>query len=375
MKKKLSLIIAIGVFLFIQPIWAQTWNPSKRLTWNSEDSEFPVIVVDTNDHIHVVWQDESPGNLEIFYKKSTNGGTTWTTKRLTYNSGWSDRPAIATDSNNHIHVVWSNDWEICYKKSTDGGVTWITKRLTYNWGVSSDPAIAVDTNNHIHVVWDDSSSSYVPQIYYKKSMDGGKTWITKRLTYSAGWSEQSDIVVDSNARIHIVYQDDTTEIYYPEIYYKKSTDGGTSWTTKRLTYNSGWSESPAIATDSNNHIHVAWEDYIAGESYPIFYKRSTDGGVTWATKRITATWDSGFDPDIALDSNNYVHVVWDLLDIYYKKSTDGGATWVFAKKRLTWASGWSEYATVAVDSDNNIHVVWMCDTPGNYEIYYRKGIQ
>lgn len=384
MKSKLALIIVIGAFLLIQPLGAQTWEATKRLTWNSGDSEFPVIAVGTNDHIHVVWQDETPGNLEIFYKRSTNGGTTWTTKRLTYNPNKSESPAIAADTNNHIHVVWSNDYdndyEIFYKKSTNGGANWITKRLTYNYGYSDDPAIATDTNNHIHVVWENEGPGGWGEIYYKKSTDGGTTWTTKRLSYSAGVSMSSDIVVDSNSRIHIVYRDDTYEEGLPEIFYKMSTDGGTTWTTRRLTWNLGGSWGPAIATDSNDHIHLTWSDDDFYRCYLLLYRRSTDGGATWTTKRITANCELSVGPaDIAVDSNNHILVVWGdktpgNREIYYKKSTDAGVNWS-ETKRLTWDSGASDLPSIAVDSSDRIHLVWHDNTLGNYEIYYKKGIQ
>ena len=111
-----------------------------------------------------------------------------------------------------------------------------------------------------------------------------------------------------------------------EIYYKKSTDGGSTWTTKRLTNNSGNSYSPAIALDSNNYIQVAWYDYIGGDNQ-IFHKRSTNGGATWTTKR------------------------------------------------LTYSSGGSVHPAITTDSGNNIHVVWHGNAPGNNEIFYKKGIQ
>jgi len=231
MKKKLALINVFGFFLLIQPLSAQTWLSAKRLTWNPGNSFSPAVAVDSSDNIHVAWHDWTPGNLEIYYKKSTDGGTTWTTKRLTYNSGFSGYPAIAIDSNNHIHLVWFDETpgitEIYYKRSTDGGTTWTTKRLTYTSGSSSHPAIAVDSNNHIHVAWSD----YTPgndEIYYKRSTDGGTTWITKRLTYNSGHSEYPVMAVDSNNHIHMVWQDQTPGNH--EICYKKSTNGGATWT-------------------------------------------------------------------------------------------------------------------------------------------------
>jgi hypothetical protein len=80
----------------------------------------PGVASDSFDNIHVVWTDWDSGNAEIYYKRSTNGGTTWTTKRLTWSSGSSWLNAIAVGSNDQIHVVWQEKilgyYEIFYKK-------------------------------------------------------------------------------------------------------------------------------------------------------------------------------------------------------------------------------------------------------------------
>jgi hypothetical protein len=275
----------------------------------------------------VVWEDWTPGAPDIYYKRSTDGGATWTTKRLTYNSGWSYTPVVSVDSNDRLHVVWRDNTptiaEIYYKKSTDEGVTWFTKRLTYTSNNSWEPAIAIDTNNHIHVVWYDSAPG--------------------------------------NSEIH----------------YTWSTDAGTTWSTKRLTWTSGSSASPVIAVDSNNHLHVFWHDYtpITAE---IYYKKSTNGGTTWSTKRLTWSAIGSVSPSLTVDSTNHIHVVWrgggfGNLEIYYKRSTDGGANW--SDKRLTWNSGDSQHPAIAASTNNHIHVIWWDDTPGNREIYYRRGNQ
>jgi hypothetical protein len=67
--KKQVLAIFCGVFLLIQSIGAQTWEEAKRLTRNSGDSFAPTIATDSNNNIHVVWDDSTPGNAEIYYKK------------------------------------------------------------------------------------------------------------------------------------------------------------------------------------------------------------------------------------------------------------------------------------------------------------------
>jgi hypothetical protein len=378
MKKYIFIYMILGVLLIAQPILAQTWTATKRLTWTAGTAFAPKVVVDSNNHIHVVWYDYHPGNAEIFYKKSVNGGTTWTTKRLTNTSGFSGYPSVDVNSNNHIHVVWYDDTpgnhEIFHKKSTNGGGSWTTKRLTYNSDDSYYPTIALDTNNHIHVVWHDNTPVNA-EIFYKKSTNGGASWTTKRLTYNSDESHSPSIAADSNNHIHVVWID-----YTPgnaEIFYKKSTDGGGNWTTKRLTYNSKGSYYPTVAIDSNNHVHIVWNNYISGNS-EIYFKKSTNGGASWTTKRLTYNVEDSFTPTIAVDSSSYIHVTWNDYtpgndEIYYKRSTNGGAIWT--TKRLTYNSGNSFSPDIDVAPNNQIHVVWHDYTPGNWAIFYKKGIQ
>jgi hypothetical protein len=378
MNKKAILISLIGIFLLVQSIGAQTWIATKRLTFNPGDSGGPVCDVDSNDNIHAVWYDDSPGNHEIYYKKSTNGGSTWTTKRLTYNSGNSWAVDLAVDTGNNLYIVWFDDtpgnFEIYLKKSTNGGSTWTTKRLTYTSGDSVTPIIAVDSNNHIHVVWTGGVSGG-PEIFYKKSTDGGTTWTTKRLTRMSGFSYLPTIAVDSNSNTNVVWRNDTPGNF--EIYFIRSTNGGTTWTKKRLTYTAANSSFPVISVDSNDHIHVAWQEEAPGNP-EIYYKKSTNGGANWTTKRLSWNFSDSEHPAIAVDSNDYVHVVCQDApsgnsEIFYRRSTDGGTTW--KAKRLTYNFGQSKWPTLSTDSANSIHVVWEDDSPGNSEIFYRKGSQ
>ncbi len=375
-KRGIIIVLIIGVLFLIQN--AESSWITKRLTWNSGASQNPSIAVGSNDYIHVVWIEDSPGNNEIYYKKSTDGGTTWSTQRLTWTPDSSGSPSIAVDSNDYIHVVWSESYiggnsEVFYKKSTDGGTSWTTKRLTWNPDSSGNPRIAVDSNDHIHVVWSDNTPG-VSEIFYKKSTDGGTTWTTRRLTWNANTSSLPDIAIDSSDHIHVVW----TQLYSQdndEIYYKKSTDGGTTWTTRRLTWNSSYSWEAQIATDTGNNIYVVWYDKSSGW-WHIYLKISTDGGSTWTSKRLT--WNTGRSetPVITTHSSGHIHIAWmDITpgnwEIYYKNSTDNGVSW--STERLTWNPGLSDSPDIAVDSNEYVHIVWEDSTPGNDEIYLKKG--
>ena len=381
MRRTGIVIATLGFILLAQAARAQ-WTAPQRLTWNSGYSQFPVIAVDSYGQVHVAWQDDTPGNFEVCYKKSPDGGTSWAANtRFTWTSTFSHMPAIKVDSSGDIHVFWDDDSpgnnEIYQKRSTDAGATWTAnERLTWTSGYSIVPDMAVDPSGNLHVVWSDLTSGNL-EIYHKKSTDGGATWTTgHRLTWNAGASMSPKIGVDTSGHLHVVWQDETPGSW--QVYYARSTDGGAAWTpSQRLSWSSGLSGYPIIGVDSFSGLHVVWQGSVSGNT-EAFYRKSTDGGTSWAVaKRLSWTSGVSFSPVIAVDSSDNLHVVWSddtpgNDEIYYKKSIDGGTTWS-ANKRLTWTSSYSWHPSIAVDSLGTVHIVWEDLTPGNWEIYYRKG--
>ncbi len=271
------------------------WDASKRVTWNSGESYFPSIcfstkvdVLTTNILVHIVWEDDTSGNKEIYYKKGIyekdNAFETfyWSAqKRLTWNTGASSRPVVAVDSNQDIHVVWYDDtsgnYEIYHKKSTDEGATWSgIKRLTWTSGSSSAADMAIDSSGSIHIVWYDGPTGNRSP-YHKKSTDGGLTWSSRtRLAWYSASAPATSITTDSANNIHVVYIDNHTGT--DEIYYKKSTDGGTTWNSpQRLTWSTNQNFNPNIIADGSDGLHLAWDTFvyvpdIGGYTTEIFYK-------------------------------------------------------------------------------------------------------
>ncbi len=381
MKRIGMVIFGVGL-LFIAQVARADWSTIKRLAWTSGNSFNPAIAVDSSGNPHVVWNDSTPGNYEVYYKKSSNGGTIWTTsQRLTFNSGISWSPAIAVGPSANLHLVWtdstSENWESYYKKSSNGGISWTTsQRLTWNSGFSTYPSVAVDSSGNPHVVWEDSTPGNY-EVYYKKSSNGGAVWTAgQKLTSTSGDSGIPAVAVDSSGNLHVVWTEETSG--NAEIYYKKSSNGGTSWTTgQRLTWTSGYSTDPSVAVDSSGNLHVVWTDDTSGHD-EIYYKKGSNGGAIWtAGQKLTSTSGASEIPSIAVDSSGDLHLVWGddtpgNYEIYYKKGSNGGANWT-ASQRITWTMGFSGAPSIVIDPADNLHLVWYDSTPGNYEIYYRKG--
>lgn len=109
---------------------------SKRLTWSSGLSNLPAIAWGAGTHIHVTWHDGSFGDPEIFYRRSTNSGSSWDgTKRITWNSGGSIAPPIVVWLN-YVHLTWCDgtpgNADIFYRGSTNNGSSWGgARRITW----------------------------------------------------------------------------------------------------------------------------------------------------------------------------------------------------------------------------------------------------
>jgi hypothetical protein len=325
--------------------------------------------------VHIVWTDLRDGNNEIYYKRSTDSGANWGADlRLTSNSSASWNTSLSV-SGSILHVIWIDDrdgnWEIYYKRSTDGGALWeADTRLSNNSSYSEFPSVSVSASE-VHAVWTDNRDGNY-EIYYRRSSDGGASWGTEtRLTTNASFS-LTPSVKSFGSSVHVVWRDNRDGNY--EIYYKRSTDGGLSWgADTRLVNNIFDSGDPSVSAAGSLLITV-WMDSRDGY-WRVFSKRSTDGGSTWSadTPVTTNPADPSF-PIIYVSSQN-VHFAWQdyrnsNYEIYYKRSTDAGITWG-TDLRLTNNPAVSEIPSMYVYG-SAVHTIWTDERDGNREIYYKR---
>ena len=133
----------------------------------------------------VVWQDNSTGNDEIFLRKSANGGTTFgNTTNISNNNASSISPQVESFGNNTF-VVWQdnstgND-DILFRKSANGGTTFSGKKnLSNNNAISVSPQVE-SFGNHTFVVWQDNSTGN-NEIFLRKNDTGGTKFYDPKKT-------------------------------------------------------------------------------------------------------------------------------------------------------------------------------------------------
>ena len=206
-------------------------------------------------------------------------------------------------------------------------------RLTDN--AVSDRKVRLDVDDFdIHLTWRRIDGNM--EVFHIGSNDSGETWgVISQISNSGVGADNPDIS-QTNGNTHIVWDDRKT--LTAEIYYRNSTDNGVTWNAERtISSADGYnSEGPRIAINNSN-IHVIWVDSRHGaESVPanteIYYNWSLDGGVTWGTeKRLTNALYASAPVGIAVNGSN-IHVLFvddrtGTFGLYYIRSTDNGVTW------------------------------------------------
>lgn len=370
--------------VFVTGIYTQ-WLPDLKLTtivnYTYSLMNNSKQVAAYGNTVHTVWYDRPDGNYEIYYRRSSDAGASWgQTIRLTNAASNSEGPGIIAVGD-FVHVAWQDlrdgDWSIYYKRSTDGGLSWgADQRLSDQPSNGFDPCLA-GTGNLLHVVWQDSRNGVTQngyETYYKRSTDAGVTWGPDiRMTNNITNTLYPSISV-SGEFVHIVWYD--TPASQQATYYMRSTDGGLTFNTEiRLSSNAGASNWPCISA-SGEFVHVVWLDTRDG-NYEIYYKRSSDNGISWsADTRLTNSAPNSWYPSVA-SFGGIVHVAWwDQInipvgnnEIYYKRSTDAGASWE-TDIRLTNDDSYSRYTSVTA-SGQGAHVVW-CDYRDGIGIWYKN---
>ena len=307
-----------------------TWSNPFDITSGAYEQYDQSIAIDSSNNIHIVWSGQSsttPNYHQIRYTKSTDRGNTWNIPvNITSEYYEQFNPSIAIDSFNNIHIVWNGytpayPWklQIRYTKSIDGGNTWSTPtEITSEDYSQYVPTIGIDSSNTLHIVWEgySPSSPNCTQIRYAKSIDGGNTWSIPTEITSENYSHFSpSMAIDSSNNIHIVWNGySPASPNYTQVRYAKSIDRGSTWSNPtEITSDDYGQYGPTIGIDSSNNIHIVWNGCSpASPNYAqIRYAKSIDRGNTWNIPvNITSEYYAQYNPSIAIDSSNNIHIVW-----------------------------------------------------------------
>jgi hypothetical protein len=357
-----------------------SFSTGKNVSSNADFSMTPQAAVDAAGKISVVWEDDTANNSNILFSRSTDGGATWSTPRnLSSSTGYSFSPRIAVDSAGGINVVWVDttpgNQDVFFSRSTNGGASFSApQNLSNDAPDSASPQVGVDTSGNISVVWENDDITY--GIMYRHSTDGVTFSTVANLATNTTGSFGPQMAIGVDGSVSVVWEDDFN--FQSDVSFSRSTDQGATFSTpKNLSNNSGNSFSAQVAVDLSGNIEVAWTDNTPGNN-DILFTHSSDGGATFAsTKSISSSRGDTGSAQVGVDTNGNIFVAWQdnvppafNKDVYLARSSDGGTS--FSAANLSNNVGNSINPFMNVDVSGGINLVWMDRTPGNASIFFTR---
>jgi hypothetical protein len=394
-----TLILSL-IFICIAPqqlvsATPEGWNEDLNVSNSPENSGRPDIITDSLNNVHIVWADGKDGG-GIFYRKYD--GNEWSNDvhldsiNPSASSGGT-YPAIALDSEDHLHVVFvaprvvDNRQEIFYVNNTYD--VWSTpERVTWGAvingmiGVYDGLEITIDTYDRIYVFWsaDRTALNDDEGIWYIVHDEGG--WSEIREARNDGINHMDPAVTgDLLDNIHLVYTtlDPAGMGAYYNISYQKF--NGNTWTSPIFLDDSGFSRFPVVAPDSVNNVHIVWMGDVNYDfTYNIYYTKLDNNGFTLVNDLKLTSLNNCSYPNLFVDSEDNINIIFSQGTgtpkwyEYYLKLDNGGNI-LLGPINLT--TTYIELASeryrppINIDSRDVVHIAVSDNRDGNSEVYYK----
>ena len=295
---------------------------------------------------------------------------------------WEIMPSVMQARDGTIWVFWASDirtfqYDIYYRTSPDNGSSWSNEMLlTLELSTDEEPSVMQARDETIWVVWV-SERTDNKEIFYKTSSDNGTTWSDAfQLTNDARRDMCPSITQDINETIWVVWHR-RDDVGNRDVFYKKSSDNGFSWSNEICLTDPedpNWDINPSITSTGNGTIWVVWAHYVMAESnYELYYRNSTDNGESWSdATRLTTDTSMDIEPSILQDPAGTIWVFWNKeYQIYYKTTNDFGANWS-ADTLFESSSGTESAPSATTTNERTIWVMWETTrTESQYDLYYK----
>lgn len=358
----------------------QTWSPqpdvpATNLSNSVERSTFPTVVASGNV-ILVFWAEYGTSSVDLVYRRSTDGGQIFGPTRpiRTGVTGVGLFQAIFVGS--QIHAVWieccAPSEFVLYSRSLDGGVTFSPAISMSASSPDSGPHLAVEGDT---VVIASQEGDRAPRVIrLRASTDGGATFrdVNVSAPLAQPLSGGPKVAVMGTA-IHVFWQESSPEM--PGLLYRRSTDGGANFgSIQTLSGPEGTADHQAVSSGAN--LYVAWRS--GGPPAGVFLRRSDNGGASFASKVELRSSTEGVNarPQVAVRGSQVV-VAWEQSqgfgppDVGMRRSSDGGATWAppLDEPPTNLSMNPGDSAFAQVAATATAaYVVWTDRTSGNYEV-------
>jgi hypothetical protein len=273
---------------------------------NSKGQYDPTIKVVSNPpvgtvaNVYVTWMDWN----SIMFSKSADHGATWTPQIKVSGNQWADHPWFGMSANGQdVYIFWAKG-DIYGVASHNYGVTFTAptkvnsdkNRQYYAEGVEvlSDGTVLLSAAGYPCSKGTSQCTGDI-KITTFRSVNGGSSYTQTTVdTLYTGpqWMTTGleTIASDAAGTLVLMYTGAPSLGAFNQVFVRRSTNKGVTWSAATPLLDAGVSADacyPAIVGGSAGSFRASFFDNRTGE-FNVWYRQSTDGGVTWsATERLS----------------------------------------------------------------------------------------
>lgn len=274
-------------------------------------------------------------------------------------------------SSSGVHTVWSEksnqEWDIYYKKSTDGGTIWSAPTKLFETGVNNNYFYEAEVTSQGDMVYaaaigysliNEGGDTYTWKVFGRRSLDGGNTWGDIQELKDAGLVIVNPAIASSNNNILITYsskfgKDPTTMKSISSIRGLYSANQGISFSDYLITDTEGV-QIPihSSITCDQNRFYVTWSNQrsdAANTYWNVFFDKSYMSPISWGIDKLfTGNTSDGklsfLDNSITINNSGLIKLL-----ITKRKDTAGTDGSILAGKWKTIIKSSSDYGNTFAD--------------------------
>lgn len=251
------------------------------------------LAINSKDHLHLVVHDYS-GSKHFFHREFD--GTSWLPKEQFSDTPFSGglSPMTAVDSQDNLHVVWQNPSGNNYHREKAAG-TWLDIETIGNIGRQT--SLAIDYNDDLHVV-----GGYLNALLYQKCTAG--IWGPIETIDPLWTSRHASIAIDSTNQPHVTWTSDGYNQGW-RTYYSMRTTAGWQPRTQLSVSNPDPTQdlfaNSVIAIDTDDNIFIMYVGVTPEEEILLYYVKRM--GLQWFPEVIiTEPEQMAIDPQLRWSS-------------------------------------------------------------------------
>ena len=273
------------------PNWGGS-DPVSISHHNQDEALWPAIAINALDEVTVIWSDERGGTRDIYFREYN--GASWSTPQAITSTVPDSTQSDLLAVGNKFFAAWiePTDKKVYVTELGSGQISALS--TTYPPVDDSRPSLAA-TSSRLYTVFSVGDSLGIPDLY-----------LATRPLASTGWT------------------------YFGPIYVSPAALGA-------------WWPAMDVSPDGQT-LHLVWQEWNA-TTRAINYISGTvgsGGSVTWSTTPVVLSTDhnQAIRPDIAVDDNGNVHVIWteigpagyDEQYVRYTRLDAGSSSWLPSRR-------------------------------------------